>query len=358
MFEITKSNHEPFIIDSTFLDDVLKNQITYSAIHENTEKNPEILSILRVLVNVFRYDLKLPEPALLQIRKTISEFNPQAIQSENVRIQIAEISKNIVINSANLESTMNQLDELGLRQKLISLGNPREKESFAWWLSREPLKSSPLGEGATGRTAQQLRIREVAHKTNHFSSSESITHPLTGEANVFISRKNTVGEAASYGDGFYTYIPKKSFHVIGHIVRFEVHPDAREGTDFIFHGTDIVIFRNKNVLKVIPDTPLFDLNDLILISESPELFNINLENLRLLEAQRRRLSQARIQYELQNLISSENENAMNQLRRIDKALQNPKIAPLISPEVRAWVNVYISTLIMSKIKSTNSILIN
>lgn len=351
--EITESNSEHFIIHSNsiqtnFVDDLLNNRITYLGTDEDHQKKSEILSILRTLAKAFQYDLKISESSLERIRKIIREFDPQTISNGYEKTQIAELTKELVNNSVNLESAIHQLDELGLRKKLISLGNPREKETFAWWLNREPLKSHPLGESATGRTAQQLRIREVAHKTNQFSSSESITHALTGEANVFISRKNAVGEAASYGDGFYTYIPKKSFHVFGHIVRFEVHPDAKEGSDFIFHGTDIVIFRNKKALKVIPNDSLFDLSDLVFISESSEPLNINLENLRQLETQRRRLNRARIIFELQTLISSKNSNMLDQLHRIAQALQNPKMAPFLTPETRDWAISYISTLLASK----------
>ncbi len=254
-----------------FLKDVREGALHYyySAKHGSTSlfregRNPPILSVIRYLTKAFQYELKLRPEDLAQIRKLVAEFNPNANLGSYVSDWIERNGKKLFQNAVNLEYAARTLNELGLRKKLMAIRGDSDKlDSLAWWMNKAPLESKPLG--TKGRTAAEVFGRNgwagsgeplvVAHETNSFQSWESITRAHTGDPNVLQSREGLIGEAAVYGDGFYTQVGRSGARGTGLTIRFMVDPNAREGSDFasIENGRHLLIL-NKNAIRVIPES--------------------------------------------------------------------------------------------------------
>ena len=354
MVELSLS-HDPVIRDlrhwndteSVFLDDTLENRISFfrSAKHFTTSRakngeNPEILSVLRLLVKAFQYELNFSNQDFLQMKEVANEFNPKKTSNSAALRRIADTAKKLVIHAVNIEYAINKLDELGLRQKLIAMGNKDEQGSFAWWINREPLRSKSVGQGR-GKTAKDLNIQVVAHETTSFLAYESITRSHSGEPNVLISRQNAVGEAAAFGDGFYTRLGKIGARGTGLTIRFTVDSAAREGSDFTVNG-DYIVFKNKSALKVIQESLNFGLDDLLKLAETNQEVQVDQSDLALLEKLKRRLNASKITDELEKLLNSSQDKDHDRLVQILSAFQNSAVSKLISPDVLASVvkNIY------------------
>lgn len=271
--------------NSRYFQDVLESKIKYyySPRHAQTDralagKNPAIFSVIRYLTKAFQYELKMRDEDLAQIQKVIEEFDPGSdLSLPTSALWIEKNGKKLIQHAVNIEYAWNQLEKLGIRKKLIAIhNNEDERNSLAWWLNKEPLRSISLDHAGDhtgdhageGRTAQELGLTKVSHETNDFLAYESITRAHTGSPNVLISRQNHVGETALYGDGFYTLSGNKGGRGTGITIRFEVDPRAREGRDFIIAEDSagrcfgkleqrdgcIIIFKNKNALRVIPES--------------------------------------------------------------------------------------------------------
>lgn len=253
--------------ESLYLNDVASANMTYlfSDKHEATSrykigKNPSILSAIRYLAKATQYELKLKDKDLKKIKDIIknTDLNTLSSYSKN---KMSEFALKALLNSPDVEYAWDLLEETGARELAIEAdGNQHEnKDMISWWLSKEPLRSSAVGQGglqkvykAKGETAKELGIDIVAHETNSFQAFDSITRSAKGRPNVFISRRNSVGEAAAHGDGFYTKIGREGARGTGITVRFKVHPDAIKGVDFTIHN-DYLVFKNKNALELIPE---------------------------------------------------------------------------------------------------------
>jgi len=291
---------------SQFLNDTLHDEISYfrSPRHFETARarlgeNPEILSAIRVLVKAFQYEAKLPKDSEAEIRKVIQEFNPRVVKNEAALRRIKDTAEKLIKHAVNLEYAINKLDDLGLRKKLISMGDPTEEDSIAWWLNKEPLRSKPLGQGS-GRTARELGIETVAHETRSFLAYESITRAHSGEPNVLISRKGVKGEGAALGNGFYVRKGRKGAVGSGLTIRFRLNPNAREGedADFIQHD-DIVLILNKRALEVIPESLNFGLKELVEIARGKRVLKLDHSDRALVEKFKRRLNIGRLKDELE-----------------------------------------------------------
>jgi len=345
MVELTK-NKEPAIRDlrhwdggeSKFFDDALNNRISFfrSDKHFTTSRakggeNPEVLSVIRLLVKAFQYELEFSKEDFAKMKEVVDEFDPRKVNNSNAVRRIQDTAKKLVQHAVNIEYALNTLDQLGLRQKLIQMGNKSEHDNQAWWLNKEPLRSRPVGEGK-GKTAEDLNIKVVAHETNNFLAYESITRAHSGEPNVLISRQNAVGEAAAYGDGFYSRLGKEGARGTGLTIRFKVDPNAREGTDFTVHG-DYVVFKNRKALKVIQESLNFGLDDLLKLAEENKDVAVDHSDLALLEKLKRRLNAARITDELEKLLHSNKKEDHDRLIHILSSFQNSTIEKLISKDV-------------------------
>ena len=284
LIELTRSG-EPLVRDlrawdephSRFLDDIVQGKITYyfSSEHETTAryqmgKNPPIFSVIRYLTKAFQYGLELRPEDLVTVKRIIDAFDP-ANPGRGIKLDANDFeywmhgneskvsnAKKLFQHAIDIERAWDTLEELGLRQKLIALKTRSKLEgtdTLAVMMSREPLRSRPLGSG-NGKTAAELGIEYVAHETRTPLALESITRSKQGWVNAFISRNGHAGEAAAYGDGFYTKIGNEGAAGTGLTIRFRVDPRARLGTDFTIDrfASDYVVFKNKRALHIIPES--------------------------------------------------------------------------------------------------------
>ena len=243
-----------------FLRDVLGNKLHYyySETHEQTSrykagKNPPIFSVIRYFIKLFQHELSPHPEDEEKIRKTIQDFDPQKIDDHYVRSWLDRNIPKLFLQSRDVEYSWNTLDQFGLRQKLLLLGDINEAGDPAWWMNKSPLRSFPLGEGS-GATAAELGIKTVAHDTKDFYLWTVITSSRKGRANMFESRENISGENAAYGNGVYHLKNSdQGARRNGFTIKSEMNPVAREGSDFKVFG-DIVLILNRNAIRVIPDS--------------------------------------------------------------------------------------------------------
>jgi formylglycine-generating enzyme required for sulfatase activity len=346
--------------NGVFLRDTLNNRISYfrSNLHFKTSRakageNPEILSVIRLLVKAFQYELEFSPEDFAEMKKIVHEFNGAKITNSNALRRIHDTAKKLVMHAVNIEYAVNKLDELGLRQKLIAMGNINDINSDAWWLNRKPLMSFPVG-GGSGKTAAELNYLIVAHETNNFLAYESITRAHSGEPNVFTSRETAVGEAAVYGEGFYTRIGKEGARGTGLTVRFKVNPEARLGTDFTVEG-DYIIFINKKALTVIQESLNLGINDLLKLAESDQELQIDHSDLALLEKLKRKMNATLINEELDKLLNSKLESDHERLVHILNSFQNSSIEKLISSVVLGSVAKNVFGRVVNLSKSVNEV---
>lgn len=258
---------------SQFLQDITDGTLTYysSTRHHETPraqagKNPAIFGVIRALIKAFQYNLKIKPSDFEIFKQETKNFNPEVeLKDPYAANWIEKNGKKLFQNSVNVEYAWNTLESLGLRTKLISIRfDEKTSQTLSWWLNKEPLRSKPVGEG-NGRTARSLGLKTVAHETSDFLAYENITRSMAGIPNVFISRDKAVSEIAMFGNGFYTAVGEKGAAQTGITIRFEVDPDAREGTDFIRHFEEktnidqvktgeFIIWTNKNAIKIIPES--------------------------------------------------------------------------------------------------------
>ncbi|MES2964141.1 MAG: hypothetical protein V4760_09650 [Bdellovibrionota bacterium] len=288
LIEVTRSN-QPTVRDlrnwneprSRFLRDLAEGRISFyfSPEHETSArylqgKNPPIYSVIRYLTKAFQFDLDLKSEDVVTIRKMIDSFDPSE-PGRGIRLDTADFefwmhgsesklsnAKKLFQHAIDVEQAWNTLEELGLRRKLIEL-EPRSKQadSLALLMEREPLRSKPLGTGR-GNTAAELGLDLVAHETVTPLALESITRSKQGWVNAFVSRENRKGEAAAFGEGFYTRVGSEGGRGTGLTIRFRLDPKARLGTDFLLEsGKEYVVVLNKRALHVVPESLDANLSD-------------------------------------------------------------------------------------------------
>ncbi|MFL5815119.1 MAG: hypothetical protein ACJ763_16200 [Bdellovibrionia bacterium] len=351
MIEITQPKNGAHVVrdvkdwntkEPYFLKDVQDGMLHYyfSPKHATTKfakegRNPPILSAIRFLTKAFQYELKIRPEDLAQIKKIIQEFDPKRdTQNAYVANWIEKNGKKLIQNAVNIEYAKNTLDQLGLRAKLQLLKNNASSiDSLAWWMNKEPLQTKPVGEGS-GRTAKELGLDIVAHETNSFLAYESITRAHTGDPNVLISRDNIPGEAAAFGDGFYTKIGKEGARGTGLTIRFHLDPNAREVRDFtLVNNPPYVIVKNKAALKVIPESLNISAVEYFQMLESGKAGDM-INDRGTLEKLKRRIS-ARS--------TSISDDDLNEILKIVRAELEKREKPEISTILREWFSLPVSS---------------
>lgn len=255
------------LVEPQFLRDVVDGKIHFyfSQLHESTKfyregRNPPIVAVIRYFIKVFQLDLEMREEEKAAIQSVIDSFDPNSIlNNDYLRTWFENNAPKLIQNAIDVETAVRVLTETGLRKKLSQIGSIQTEHSVAWWMDKQPLLSSPLGQN--GRTALDLGITNVAHETRSFLVYEAITRSHKGLPNILISRRGKVGETAAFGDGLYTIPGQRSGFVgSGFTIRFKVDPNAREGIDFkLVNGGQYVLFLNRSTLKVIPESLQLDL---------------------------------------------------------------------------------------------------
>ena len=274
-----------------FLQDVLANKLHYYYSDHHSEtlrfqqgKNPPIISVVRYFIKLFQHELEMSSEDLKKLQKIIADFNPQEVGDSYTERWLQHNAPKLFLHSRNVEYSWDMLEKIGLRAKLLQVGDINKAKSPAWWANKGPLRSFELG-GGKGKTAQELGIKTVAHDTSDFFLWTVITRSRKGEANVFESRADAVGENAFHGRGFYTMKnSKRGLYRNGFSISFHMHPKAREGVDFKVAG-DMILVLNRNAIRVIPESlDVGGLLDYLHLAKEG-----NGENLALLEKVRRRL---------------------------------------------------------------------
>ncbi|MES2965132.1 MAG: hypothetical protein V4760_14700 [Bdellovibrionota bacterium] len=246
---------------SQFLKDVTAGTIRYyfSPTHETTSRfkagdNPALFSAVRFLTKAFQFGLAMTKEDLARVESIIESFDVKTdLESPRAQVWLVKNGKKLVQHAIDVEYAIEWIGLLGLDRKLAVLDDARVPESLAWWMTKEPLKTSLVGKGE-GRTAGELKLTVVAHETKSMTAFESIIRAHTGVPNVLISRSRVSGETAMHGDGFYTRMGLEGGQGTGQTIRFTVDPRAREGADFFFAGADFVVFKNRAALRVVPES--------------------------------------------------------------------------------------------------------
>lgn len=262
---------------SKFETDVLEGKLHYysSAQHYQSPRaklgeNPEIFSVVRALTKAFQYDLFVDSKTLGEFRAIVGRTDWKAFANETpVRRRFLDMAKKLFLHAVDVERAWNVVEALGLRKKLGSLDDPKEADSLARLMGREPLRSAPLGTGP-GRTAAEIATElgveklVVSHETSSFLAWESIMRSRLGEPNFFVSRPDAPGEMALFGWGVYTKFGRSGAAGTGITVRLELDPRAREGTDFVFVPKEgYFLLRNKNAARTIDEPIRLSLVDYI-----------------------------------------------------------------------------------------------
>ena len=370
MVEISESK-DPVVRDlrawttgkNQFLEDSLNNTISYlrNPLHKTTARaklgqNPEILSVMRLLVKAFQYDLVIDPKSMDNLKDVINQFSPKSLTDQAALRRTNEIAAKLVLHSNNIERAMNVLDQLGLRQKLQAMNLKDHENDANFWLNKEPLRSFAIPANAqvtelpkytsgllktasfhpTGKTAKDLGLEIVAHETNSFAAYESITRSHSGEPNVLISRGGAEHEQAALGDGFYTAIGRIGARGTGLTIRFSVNPMAREGVDFIRHD-NYVVFLNKKALRVIQESLRLGIAELVDLIENEKL-DIDHSDKGIFEKLKRRLNVSRIQAELEGLMLSKNSSDQEKFEAIlTSMVTNEKIKEILTAETVSGV---------------------
>lgn len=218
----------------------------------------DLVMVIADLNQAFQSDLTIPDKKLAQMKSLLDKQSIDNSMSPEDKSWINSYGKDLIARAKNVEYAWNTLEYLGLRRRLISLSESQKEYSLSWWMNKEPLRSFPVGQGS-GKTARELGIDFVAHETKNLHAYESMISQ--DHLNALISRENTRGETANPGlEGFYTLkgdvgkrdMDRFGIGSTGITVRLFVNPSAREGTDFLTQGGQIII-RNKNAVRVIPE---------------------------------------------------------------------------------------------------------
>ncbi len=259
--------------NSNFLKDVLESKIHFyfSPLHETTQfykagRNPPILSVIRYFIKIFQLDVEPRPEEEGVIKKIIEEFKPDDYRNNSYLM--AWFKNNIpklLQNAMDVEYATETLMNFQLMDKLKKIDPDTTIGSINWWLNKQPLLTKPIGQKVENSgpvvTAADLKITEVAHETTSFLVYEAITRSHKGLPNVFISRKNGLGEGAAHGDGFYVKVGHNSgFRGTGFTIRFKMHPKAVRGIDFDYvEDVQYVIVHNRAILTLIPENLQLDL---------------------------------------------------------------------------------------------------
>jgi hypothetical protein len=221
--------------------------------HEETQRyrlglNPSIVSVMRYLIKLAQFEAEPDEVDRPQVQKIIDEFDPHSV-STGFKDWFRRNGAKPFLQSNSVEYAADLLDSFGARKKFIAV----DDDWVSRWLSREPLRSRPVGEGK-GRRAKDLNIDIISHETVDFKYFEAITASPRGIVNAFLSRPGRVGETANFGEGFYNQIGKYGARGTGLTVRTKLNPEAREGTDFFIAAGDYVRLMNPQAGTILQES--------------------------------------------------------------------------------------------------------
>ncbi len=186
-----------------FLEDVAAGKIRYlhSADHLSTPlfldgRNPEIFSVIRFLNKALQFNLPISRADERKVKEIVAAFDPKSVGKADPYVAhwIETQAKKLVLHSADIERSRRVLDDVGLRDKLLALGETSKEESLAWLLDREPLPSGKVGEGKERRRASWGSIRSFTRPRGS-PRGNPCTAPRTGARTRCNRAKRRAGNA-------------------------------------------------------------------------------------------------------------------------------------------------------------------
>ncbi|MBF0314431.1 MAG: hypothetical protein HQK52_13520 [Oligoflexia bacterium] len=271
---------------SLFLNDVAKGSIHYlydPKNHQTTSRfkegiNPPIISAIRLLNKAIQYDLEIPTESINSLKEVIDSFIPEAAVNQYVAYWINKNGLKLTQNAQDLEKAYELLEHLKLKEKLKHYGDitgDNGQHDLALWMNKEPLRSQkrslekfpcPQSNRASELFKNQFPQESpiiLSHETNSFDAYASITNSRLGLPNAFISRDRYAGERAAYGDGLYTKLGLQGGTGSGITIRFSLHPNACEGSDFKVVGSGILVL-NRDAISLLQEDTAIDIKDFIM----------------------------------------------------------------------------------------------
>ena len=256
--------------EGRFLHDLMEGRISYynTALHNKTSRataaNPITISALRFLIKLYEYDLVTDRESLKNALTILKKTNFPQIKS--VRGSMRWIEKNgpkLLDNAVDVEKAWLLLKQMDLLKELSIFGPAEDQTSVAWLMKRKPLMSYPISESVPEgqKTSGSLGITQGYLRLDSFKDFERLRMGAIYSPNL-LSDKARVK---------LTLTPNKKPGEIW--VGFNIHPHSILGTDFEMLGTDGLRVRNRNSLRLIPETlhiPREMLLDLIYKGADPD----------------------------------------------------------------------------------------
>lgn len=218
---------------------------------ETTEWHP-MHGVIRYLADRFRLGLVAEPDQMAYLQQVTDAFDPRTPMIPDAVHLLRHELKRMVKGAADLEGAYAFLDTLGLRKKLIGLGDATDSADPSWLLSQEPLPRDPSPEAHPEghRTYAECGLPlTVYHSTSTNSDYEMMVQGHDARLNAFQTSQMMPG---LLGQGFYTKLaaePKK-----GEVpVEIEVDPTAVEGVDFVHTNLmgPMVVWLTSRKLKVV-----------------------------------------------------------------------------------------------------------
>ncbi len=282
-----------------FLKDLSEGRLQFfrSPLHKESkrylaEMNPEILSVIRFLTNLLRYDLE-PDVSFEKEVRQILKDSPEYLNQKYVLNWIGRNAPKIFSQAANLERAYNLVSHYHVGAYLQKISEGYKLNTVLWWLKRKPLPSGrtlkPLLLNASVRDkekkAKELGLDIVTHETTSFTSYEQIVSSPRGIPNFLLSDpvngKAAFGQAVYMTPGHYG----RSRDDKGLIqIRMKISPDAVAGQDFNIverAGEKMILVYNRDILRLIDrdlDTHLTSIFNLVVqsLSNIKNKFDIHL----------------------------------------------------------------------------------
>ncbi len=242
---------EPDSEGFSFLKDVADHDFSarFNPSLSTINHNDNLVHLMKLIKIITEFDLKLTETQVSAIKNYVDVIDFSEI-APMPKAKAIEFGMMALRRAYSVERAWDLLEKVGLRGRIISLDGHRINEvgSASWWLNKEPLRSKPLG--TIGKTAGELGLDIISHDTKTLDALDSITKPTNGDVNLFRSRSGVPGETAAFGDGVYMRVGVRGHLGTNKTIIYKIHPDAREGEDFIINS-DLVTVLNAKAVKTI-----------------------------------------------------------------------------------------------------------
>ena len=91
-------------------------------------------------------NLNLEKEDLENLQKIINDFSKEKLKTDYAKYWVEKNGKKLIFHATDVEYSLNILEDVGLREKLINLGYKEGVDSLAYWLNKEPLRTNPISK--------------------------------------------------------------------------------------------------------------------------------------------------------------------------------------------------------------------